>query len=228
MDVETSAFLKNTLSVDHQQMLGVSLGERKRSLTHSASSSGTSFRQTSGSEHGDLDDLQLVAERLYRLSEEVVRGISVPERGLARDALHDWGADMISLDERTNGHALLVYGLEVFRHHDLLRTCHIEEKALAGFLVAMEEGYGRNPYHNSIHAADVLMSTHLFLTTFGLIERLTPAELLAALLAAILHDFNHPCAPPSPPAHPNLLPLLSNRLLTRHPSCAGGRPTRTR
>ena len=59
MDVETSAFLKNTLSVDHQQMLGVSLGERKRSLTHSASSSGTSFRRTSGSEHGDLDDLQL-------------------------------------------------------------------------------------------------------------------------------------------------------------------------
>ena len=39
----------------------------------------------------------------------------------------------------------------------------------------------RSPYHNSIHAADVLMSTNLFLTSFGLTDRLTKSELLAVL-----------------------------------------------
>ena len=50
----------------------------------------------------------------------------------------------------------------------------------------------RSPYHNSIHAADVLMSTNLFLTSFGLTDRLTKSELLAVLASAVIHDFDHP------------------------------------
>ena len=62
----------------------------------------------------------------------------------------------------------------------------------------MERDYGSNPYHCSIHAADVLLSVHLFLTQFGMTEILTDLEMLAALLGAIMHDFNHPGGlPPS-------------------------------
>ena len=54
--------------------------------------------------------------------------------------------------------------------------------------------HARSPYHNSIHAADVLMSTHLFLSTFKLVDRLSKSDLLAMLVAAIVHDYCHPCA----------------------------------
>ena len=47
---------------------------------------------------------------------------------LANDALHDWGADMLALDEASHGHALLVYGVTLFRHHDLLSACALEER----------------------------------------------------------------------------------------------------
>ena len=81
---------------------------------------------------------------------------------------------------------------QVFDHHGLRQSCRIDRATFGRFLLRAEHGYGANPYHNSMHAADVLMSTHLFLTKYGLVTRLTHLELLAALLGAIVHDFNHP------------------------------------
>jgi hypothetical protein len=57
----------------------------------------------------------------------------------------------------------------------------------------LERDYPRkNPYHNSIHAADVALSLHFLLHKTQLIDQLKPIELLAALVAAIIHDFKHP------------------------------------
>jgi len=99
---------------------------------------------------------------------------------------------MIGLDERSNGHALLVFGLETFRRHGLVDSMGIQEDTLCTFLVAMEETYGNNPYHNPIHAADALMSVHHFLCEFNFIDRLSREELLSVLVATIVHDFRHP------------------------------------
>ena len=52
--------------------------------------------------------------------------------------------------------------------------------------------YGSNSYHNSIHAADVMLSCHHFVTITGVAQRLTKLQLLALFLGAIIHDFNHP------------------------------------
>jgi hypothetical protein len=56
----------------------------------------------------------------------------------------------------------------------------------------MEDQYGTNPYHNSIHAADVLIGTHLFLTKVSGGSHLSDVQWLSGLLAALIHDFNHP------------------------------------
>lgn len=49
-----------------------------------------------------------------------------------------------------------------------------------------------NPYHNSRHAADVLQTLHMILTSGGLMpgyaDQLT---LLGCYLAAVVHDFEH-------------------------------------
>jgi hypothetical protein len=55
-----------------------------------------------------------------------------------------------------------------------------------------QSNYGSNPYHNSMHGADVCLFTHLFLHKYGFVKRLKKVELLATLLGAIVHDFNHP------------------------------------
>lgn len=57
----------------------------------------------------------------------------------------------------------------------------------------LENGYhDTNPYHNSIHAADVTQAMHCFLQERKILESLSPMEIMCALLAAVAHDLDHP------------------------------------
>lgn len=56
-----------------------------------------------------------------------------------------------------------------------------------------EQGYhDTNPYHNSVHAADVTQAMHCFLQERSISPYLTPMEKMCALLAAVSHDLDHP------------------------------------
>lgn len=65
---------------------------------------------------------------------------------------------------------------------------HLDEVKLARWLIKLEAGYRDNPYHNCIHAADVLRSAHL-LCTRGLVLNSAHDDvcLLAVYLAAVSH-----------------------------------------
>ncbi|KAJ4460714.1 putative cAMP-specific phosphodiesterase [Paratrimastix pyriformis] len=54
--------------------------------------------------------------------------------------------------------------------------------------------YNQNPYHNAMHAADVMQAMYAMLTRGGLRKRLalSPLETLGCMLAAIIHDVEHP------------------------------------
>ena len=61
----------------------------------------------------------------------------------------------------------------------------------------MEESYcydksTPNPYHNSIHAADVLQTTAHFCTTGPVQKRLRVIHGFALFVAALGHDYRHP------------------------------------
>ncbi|KPM00433.1 3'5'-cyclic nucleotide phosphodiesterase-like protein [Sarcoptes scabiei] len=57
----------------------------------------------------------------------------------------------------------------------------------------LEKGYhDTNPYHNSVHAADVTQAMHCFLQDPKIKEHLTPLEAMCSLLAAVSHDLDHP------------------------------------
>ncbi|KAG7230640.1 hypothetical protein INR49_025357, partial [Caranx melampygus] len=47
-------------------------------------------------------------------------------------------------------------------------------------------------YHNNIHAADVVQSTHVLLSTPALEAVFTDLEIMAALFASAIHDVDHP------------------------------------
>lgn len=44
-----------------------------------------------------------------------------------------------------------------------MAQCEITEVKLGHFLTVLDSGYRRNPYHNSIHAADVMHSAFYFI-----------------------------------------------------------------
>ena len=92
----------------------------------------------------------------------------------------------------------------------------------------MEEGYGNNAYHSSIHAADVLLSTNLFLTKFGMRERMSDVHKLAALLGASMQSCNHHALPFTARAPNMAIPLPIWQVRSSTTSTILARVTRTR
>ena len=74
--------------------------------------------------------------------------------------------------------------------------CHkykIPPSLLETLLGHLEVGYHRNgnPYHNNLHATDVLQTTHWLISQTGVKDRLSDLEIFALLFSAIIHDYQH-------------------------------------
>ena len=77
---------------------------------------------------------------------------------------------------------------------DLGLLIYTEEDKFMNFMKEIQKGYMNNPYHNDLHACEVLLVTNIFLTSGKFIEilELDKLDIFSVLLAAIIHDFRHP------------------------------------
>mmetsp|Transcript_33691 Transcript_33691/g.81672 ORF Transcript_33691/g.81672 Transcript_33691/m.81672 type:complete len:469 (-) Transcript_33691:139-1545(-) len=74
----------------------------------------------------------------------------------------------------------------------LLNQFGISSTKFLAYVRRIEQGYKDNPFHNHIHAADVLQTLHSMLQSEnGFRSKLTGLEHLSILLAAISHDVGH-------------------------------------
>jgi hypothetical protein len=102
-----------------------------------------------------------------------------------------WTFDVFRVHVVSGGNALCYIG------HHLLRDApcqalNIESDLLVNFLLEIQRGYiATNPYHNAIHAADVMQTVHYFLIQPELSPYLRPLDRALSLIAAGVHDFMH-------------------------------------
>ena len=84
-------------------------------------------------------------------------------------------------------------GYHILQQHGCLHKFKIPPLALEELLGHLELGYthNANPYHNNLHASDVLQSTHWFVTQTGIKNWLSDLEIFALLFSAIIHDYDH-------------------------------------
>uniref|UniRef100_A0A8C1GA85 Phosphodiesterase n=1 Tax=Cyprinus carpio TaxID=7962 RepID=A0A8C1GA85_CYPCA len=79
------------------------------------------------------------------------------------------------------------------KERDLLKSFKIPVDTFITYMMALEENYHSDvAYHNSIHAADVVQSTNVLLSTPALEAVFTDLEILAAMFASAIHDVDHP------------------------------------
>lgn len=115
------------------------------------------------------------------------------ESGKCLAEIDRWGIDMFRIGEMSNGRPLTCVAYTTFSSRDLLKTLMIPPKTFITFMMTLEDHYVKdNPFHNSLHAADVTQSTHVLLNTPALESVFTPLEVTAALFAACIHDVDHP------------------------------------
>jgi hypothetical protein len=108
------------------------------------------------------------------------------------DSVDQWNFDVFLLDELTEGQTLFITSYTLFVKYDLLSKFNLNEHVLINFLRQVEAGYHNVPYHNAMHAADVLQAMHYVITKGGMSQYLSDEDILASLIAAIVHDYDHP------------------------------------
>lgn len=112
-------------------------------------------------------------------------------RALSR--IEDWEYNAFSLSEASQGRPLSVLSFYLLKRCELFTKYQMEEHKLVKLLICIENRYPNNPYHNRIHAADVLRTLHVLVTQGGLKQQgfCDDVSLFACYLSAIIHDYEH-------------------------------------
>ncbi|XP_029970495.1 cAMP-specific 3',5'-cyclic phosphodiesterase 4D isoform X4 [Salarias fasciatus] len=123
-------------------------------------------------------------------------GVNASQEGLLAKELEDvnrWGIDIFKISEYSGNRPLTVTMYTIFQERDLLKSFKIPVDTFITFMMTLEDHYHADvAYHNNIHAADVVQSTHVLLSTPALEAVFTDLEILAALFASAIHDVDHP------------------------------------
>ncbi|XP_034824342.1 3',5'-cyclic-AMP phosphodiesterase isoform X1 [Maniola hyperantus] len=151
---------------------------------------GTTMSQISGVKRALTHTNSFTGERVPTY------GVETPheeELGQLLGDLDRWGVDIFRIGDLSCGRPLTAVAYAAFTSRELLKTLQIPARTFLAFAVTLEEHYIRdNPFHNSLHAADVTQSTNVLLNTPALDAVFTPIEVCAALFAACVHDVDHP------------------------------------
>uniref|UniRef100_A0A8C9HG82 Phosphodiesterase n=1 Tax=Piliocolobus tephrosceles TaxID=591936 RepID=A0A8C9HG82_9PRIM len=123
-------------------------------------------------------------------------GVKTEQEDVLAKELEDvnkWGLHVFRIAELSGNRPLTVIMYTIFQERDLLKTFKIPVDTLITYLMTLEDHYHADvAYHNNIHAADVVQSTHVLLSTPALEAVFTDLEILAAIFASAIHDVDHP------------------------------------
>ncbi|XP_039371864.1 cAMP-specific 3',5'-cyclic phosphodiesterase 4C isoform X2 [Mauremys reevesii] len=123
-------------------------------------------------------------------------GVKTDREGLLAKELEDtnkWGLDMFKITEYSGNRPLTVIMYSIFQERDLMKTFRIPADTFITYMMTLEDHYHADvAYHNNIHAADVVQSTHVLLSTPALEAVFTDLEVMAAIFASAIHDVDHP------------------------------------
>uniref|UniRef100_UPI00403872B0 3',5'-cyclic-AMP phosphodiesterase 4D-like isoform X6 n=1 Tax=Callospermophilus lateralis TaxID=76772 RepID=UPI00403872B0 len=123
-------------------------------------------------------------------------GVKTEQEDVLAKELEDvnkWGLHVFRIAELSGNRPLTVIMHTIFLERDLLKTFKIQVDTLITYLMTLEDHYHADvAYHNNIHAADVVQSTHVLLSTPALEAVFIDLEILAAIFASAIHDVDHP------------------------------------
>ena len=165
-----------------------------------------------------VSDLQQInADEAAAADQSAPSGVALTESFLSRrcmarvfktiQSLGEWDFNIFKLQEsmtgsflheglmtQPKGGSLFAVVFALFHSHNLFKKFSINEQTLMNWVSVVEAGYHPNPYHNSMHAADVLHVTNYVIMHGGLRDsvQLRDDDILASLFAATIHDYNHP------------------------------------
>ncbi len=106
---------------------------------------------------------------------------------------NDWNYDMFILDDLTRRNPLMYISYVVMNKDDLFNEFDMNMIAFVEFISKIESLHEHNnPFHNSIHAAQVVLNTHHLIELHREQLNLDSLEILALYIAGMVKDVAHP------------------------------------
>lgn len=107
--------------------------------------------------------------------------------------MESWDFDVFEFmdDPSFCGKGLVFASFFLFRKIGLLDATGITQANLWRFLENVQLGYKNNPYHNTYHSVDVLLSTHYMFQSSFFRQNMTIWDQFGAYIAAVCHDLGH-------------------------------------
>eukprot|EP01028_Stygiella_incarcerata_P002658 TRINITY_DN14_c0_g3_i2.p1 TRINITY_DN14_c0_g3~~TRINITY_DN14_c0_g3_i2.p1 ORF type:complete len:645 (-),score=179.07 TRINITY_DN14_c0_g3_i2:305-2239(-) len=106
------------------------------------------------------------------------------------DKILDYDFDVFEFDEACHGEPLYTICMSLVYKHNLVSKLHLNEDKVRAFFKVVESMYRENPYHNHIHAADVVQTLSYYVHKFG--HSLSSSDMLSIIIAGCVHDVDHP------------------------------------
>jgi len=141
---------------------------------------------------GSLFKLDLEEQEEDEASSSVGLAVAeeLPWMAMIKKGKNSWGLDFFGVSEASSRSPLQSYGRVHFVPMCTRDLLCAESQALE-FLDAAAKAYYDNPYHNAMHAAQVLHTTTWLTEATGLCVYQSVPERAALMIAAICHDVKH-------------------------------------
>ncbi|KAI9332882.1 hypothetical protein DFJ73DRAFT_630142 [Zopfochytrium polystomum] len=105
----------------------------------------------------------------------------------------DYNFPIFDFSEACDGLPLLVLSHHLCVSSGLLSRLSLDPQLFVNCMASIERGYHAElPFHNSLHAADVLHCINYLVSKAPVRSIFSDLELLAVYVAAAVHDFDHP------------------------------------
>ncbi|XP_043207362.1 cAMP-specific 3',5'-cyclic phosphodiesterase, isoforms N/G-like isoform X6 [Amphibalanus amphitrite] len=185
-----STFLDPRQEMDMPSQEEVDAGQGKGNTTGRSSRERSTMSQITGIKKPLCHANSLLAETVPKYGVETTQEV---ELGKALEDLDKWGVDIFRITDLSGGRPLTCVMYSIFVERDLLKTFKMCPKTFITFMMTLEDHYLKDaPYHNRVHAADVVQSTNVLLNSPALESVFTSLEVLSALFASAIHDVDHP------------------------------------
>ncbi|VDO52932.1 unnamed protein product [Schistosoma margrebowiei] len=163
--------------------------------TESTTDQISELRSISSTQFNDTDvistTLKLITLNIEYFDKSIVENVS--SKNFIINNQSNLAPDLFKLDQISNHHPLSTLGFYLFMKTNILQKLSIPPVTMLNCLRQIESRYNSTaPFHNSIHALDVLHATYQLFQCNSLKNIFSDLETFAIFFASAIHDVDHP------------------------------------
>jgi len=153
-------------------------------------------QKTTEQQQKAIDDKQ-IKELSESDIELIVKHINAPLSENARviallSSINEWNFSVFEFVEVCGNFSLSLLMCSICKTREMLGSLNVPMPALVAYMNLVDVNYKDNPYHNDIHAADVLLNMYYFMKSGIFLHNVSVLDCFAILIASSVHDIGHP------------------------------------